>query len=438
MSEQIQSYLEEQLEAVVQTEDKRVTIIFQREKIKLGHKVELDMLSAIDSAIKKEIYLTEDELSLVYQIPSNYYSFTELKNKDIKSRWIFASLLLKKVRGHSLSRLHLILCPENIVIDESLMPYFLHYGVKESLPPYEKDVNKLWQELKATIAAAVSNNHSFKDYLKLHETLQLSPVTAKIMTAEDENELLEIIRENLTLLEEREKELVHVPQKKWKTTRYVTLGLSVVLVPFLTYSLYSIFLMQPKQVAFINSQEHFLQSEYSEVVTQLSDYKVEDMPRVVQFELAQSYIINESLTEEQKENVKNTITLESDSLYFQYWIHIGRGNAKEALDLARSLEDRDLIVFALLKYREEIKADERLTGDEKQQEIKEVQSEIDEYMEEQKAQEEQKHKLQEEQKNLEDKEEQVIQEPKSPEQPSNNATSTQPAEGQGATESTPN
>ena len=161
MSEQIQTYLEEQLEAVVKNENKRFTIHFQREKIKLDHKAELDMLKEIDSAIKKDIYLTEDELNLVFQIPSNYRSFTILKNKDKKSRWIFTSLLLKKVMGHSLSRLHLILSPENIVIDESLMPYFLHYGVKESLPPYEKNAKKLWQELKATIAAAIDENHSY-------------------------------------------------------------------------------------------------------------------------------------------------------------------------------------------------------------------------------------------------------------------------------------
>ena len=179
-----------------------------------------------------------------------------------------------------------------------------------------------------------------------------------------------------------------------------------------------------------------MKSDYSEVVSQLSDYKVEDMPRVVQFELAESYIINESLTEDQKENVKNTITLESDPLYYQYWIHIGRGSAKEALDIARSLEDRDLIVFALLKYREEIKADESLSGDEKQQEIKEVQAEIDEYIDEK---EEQERELQEEQnKNEEAKEEQLNIEQQAPEQSSNEAGSAQPAEGQGPTESTPN
>jgi len=419
MSEQIHTYLEEQLEAVVKTENQTFKIIFQREKIKADHAAELEMLKEIDSAIKRDIILTEDELSLVYQIPSNYLSFTELKTKDKKSRWIFASLLLKQVMRHPFSRLHVIVCPENIVVDESLMPNFLHYGVKESLPPYEKDSNKLWRELKATIAAAVDGKHTFQDYLKLHETIELSPSAADIMKAEDENELSEVIRKNIKMLEDREKEYIRVPQKKWKITRYTALGLFIVLLPILAFSLYSLLFTQPKQAAFVNSQEHFLNKEYSEVVDQLSNYKIDQMPRVVQYELAQSYIINEALTEDQRDNVQNTITLQSDPLYYQYWIHIGRGSAKEALDIARSLEDRDLILFALLKYREVIKADESLTADEKQQEIKEIQSEIDEYVEEQKAQEEQERRLLEEQSNSQLNDEAAKEEQKTEATPSN-------------------
>ena len=97
--------------------------------------------------------------------------------------------------------------------------------------------------------------------------------------------------------------------KKMENNKIFCFGSLIVLLPVLVYSLYSLIFTHPKQAAFINSQEHFLKREYSEVVSGLSDYKVDQMPRVVQYELAQSYIINESLTEDQKENVRNTITL---------------------------------------------------------------------------------------------------------------------------------
>ena len=393
MSEKSQTYLEEQLEAVVETDHQSLVILFQREKIKADVAEELELLKAMDSAIKRDVHLTEDELRLVLQIPSNYLSFSELKKKDIRSRWIFSSQLLKLVKTHPYSRLQLIICPENIVVDESLSPHLLHYGIKESLPPYEADQEKRWMEVKASIAASVDGRHSFEDYLRLHETIELSSAAASIIKARDENELSEIIRNSIEMIEKKDKEYVKVPQKKWKATRYSALGLLIVLLPLLAFSLYTLIFAQPKQAAFINSQEHFLKRQYSEVVSGLSNYDVDQMPRVVQYELAQSYIINEALTEDQKENVQKTITLNTDSHYYHYWIHIGRGDAKEALDISRELEDRDLILFALLKYREVVKADDHHTTDEKQQKIDEIQAEIDEYIEEQKAREEEEKRL---------------------------------------------
>ncbi len=231
MSEKKQSYLEKQLEAVVIKEQNVVTFTFQREKIKLDHPLEMEMLKMSDPSIRKEITLTEAELRLVIQPPSSYITFNQLKRKDEKSRWMFASQLVKKVENHALTRLHMIICPENILVDDSLSSYFLHYGVKESLPPYEKDEEKLFQELKATIAEAVDHKYEFIQYLQLHETLELSPSAAEIMAASGIKELQECIRENIVRLEKKEKELITVTKKKWKGTRYVALSFLVLLVP---------------------------------------------------------------------------------------------------------------------------------------------------------------------------------------------------------------
>jgi type VII secretion protein EssB len=401
MPEQKQPYLEHQLEAIIEKENNSRTFIFQRGKIKLNDSVELEMLKEIDPSIKKEIALTDDELNLKVEFPPAYLSFARLNNKDDQSRWMFAYQLVKKVQKHSLSRLHCIVCPENIVFDQSYTPYFLHYGVKESLPPYEKDEAVLFQELKATVAAAVDGKYTFEQYLKFYETLELSQFTANILAAAGIEELMDLILKNLHEIDEKEKKLVNIPIRRWKMTRYVAMGLLILLLPALIFTFYSLFFVQPKHAAFIDSQEHFLESEYSEVVNKLSGYKIEDMPNVVQYELARSYITNESLTEAQKEKVQKTITLQSDPQYFQYWILIGRGHAQNALEIARSLEDRDLILFGLLKYREEVKADEDLKSEEKQQKIKEIETEIEDYMKEQKAQQEEKDRQKEEEKKAE-------------------------------------
>ncbi|RKJ71641.1 type VII secretion protein EssB, partial [Butyricicoccus sp. 1XD8-22] len=153
MSEKIQSYLEKQLDVTLKFEPEQITLTFQKEKVKLEDDLEIALLREVNPFIQKEITLTEDELIFTYKKEPNFITFEKLRSLDKKSRWMVASNVMKSIMMHSSNRLHAILCPENILIDESLTPYFLHYGVKESIPPYERDDKRLLQETKATIAA---------------------------------------------------------------------------------------------------------------------------------------------------------------------------------------------------------------------------------------------------------------------------------------------
>lgn len=384
MSQKSGSYLEEKLEAIVHKKENKMTFIFQKEKIKLDHIEEIHFLKNINPSIQREITMENDELCIVNTIPDSFSFYPQLKANE-KERLMSAYQLVQNVRNHTLSRLHLIICPENIVFDQGLTPHFIHYGVKESLPPYEKEADLLLKQTKATVAAIVDQQHTFDDYFKFSETLKLSSMTKDILEAESIERVGEVLNHSIKEAKKSDSLLMTVSKKKWKLNRYVLFGISLLLVPAIIYSIYSLFFMFPKQERVVAAQESFLLNKYSDVVTELQSYEVEEIPKVTQYQLALSYIINESLTEDQKENVQNTVSLQSDPLYYEYWINIGRGKAEEALEAARFLEDRDLILFGLLKYREQVKADGDLDSEERQQELDEIESEIAEYEEEMKA-----------------------------------------------------
>lgn len=390
MSTENPTYLEQELGASITKEDGRTVFTFQKEKIKLDHRLEIDMIKEIDPSFQKEIVTTDDELMISIQPPSGYRGFRAIHHSDERSKWLFAHHLVEKVKAYRLNRLHLIVCPENIVLDRGLEPYFLHYGVAESIPPYEKDEDRLWRELKATVATAVDGKYSFNEYFDYHETLKLSSTAKEILDANSIEELQTLIQGQIVQLEKKDKTLVHIPEKKWKIQRYVLIGILICLVPAVLYVGYSIFFLQPKQKAFAESSQFFLSKDYSQVVDTLDPYKISQMPKVVQYELATSYVVNVSLSENQRKNVRDRITLQSDPQYYEYWIHIGRGEAEEALDIARSLEDRDLIMYALLQYNKQLKADDDLSGEEKQKKIDDNNEELDKLkkeMDEQKKQE---------------------------------------------------
>jgi type VII secretion protein EssB len=391
--EEKKTYLEAQIDAVM-TKDKHYAIVFQRAKLRMQHPLELQIIKEIDSYLLRDIDVSEDEVKIAITPPASFFPFSAVRKKSLLSRLRAAYQLVTKVKNHSLRRFILIVCPENLVFDHGLEPFFLHVGIKESLPPYEPDEVRLLQEVKATVLALTDGQHRFEEYMKFHETLKYSDVAKEILQAEHLEAILSILERWIDEEEAKERASVHIPKRKWNVQRYIFFSTIGLLIPAMIYTFYSFFFWKPKQEAYVQSAELFLQNKYSDVITTLENYPPEKMPYIVQYELASSYVMTESLNEEQRRVVLNNITLKTDPQYLLYWIYIGRGRSEDALELARAMEDRELIVYGLLKYREEIKADEELSGEEKKQKLEEIDREIKEY---EKEREEQEKQLKEEQ-----------------------------------------
>ncbi|WFA04379.1 type VII secretion protein EssB [Bacillus sp. HSf4] len=383
MAEKKKTYLENQLEAVMTKEDDAYIFRFQREKINLVNGLEANVIKEVDPSFKKETVMTDDEVQISIQPPAEYKEFRYLKSKNKKSKWLFAYQLVKAVEEHSVKRLHLIATPENIVFDKGLTPKFLHYGVKESIPPYEHDEERLFNEVKAAAALAVDGEFTFEEYLKYSETIKFSDEVKNIVSSGTYGDLKAVIQRRLDELDAEEKTLVHLPKKKWKTQRYIGLGLILCLVPALLFSFYSLFFAQPKQEAFVESNRYFLNKQYSKVISTLDKYKPDEMPDSVQYQLAYSYMIVENALKELdwQEDALNSLTLQVDPNNFLYWIQIGRGENKEALETARKLENNFQIIFAISKYIIEIKTDNQLSSEERQKQLDPLQKEYDELYE---------------------------------------------------------
>lgn len=372
-------YIESKLDVVVTRAENVVTYTFQRAKLKLIDELEINMLTSIHPNLKKEIDLTEDQLVITFELPSNYHFFDEIFEKNVRERYRFVYNVIAAIESHTFSRLHLTISPGNILFDQGLQPTFLHYGVSESIPPYEKDEETEWLETRALLAYIIDNRHDFRTYMNHYETIELKGVAKEIMFATNYVELKEIIARQIKKDMTKEKTIVHLPKKKWTFIRSALWAFVILLLPALTYSFYTLFFKMPEMEAYVASNEYYLNDDYSSVVDELQQVNEEKMPRVIQYELAMSYIANESLTEEQKKNILNTVTLQSDRNYYLYWIYLGRGNYEEAVDIATYLEDRDLILLALIRLEESIRIDESLTSDERKEKIKNIEREIEEY-----------------------------------------------------------
>ncbi|QGX64864.1 type VII secretion protein EssB [Bacillus sp. ms-22] len=385
MADKKSSYLEEQLEAVMKKEEGTYTFIFQRETIKLLDGLEAAPIKDINPSFKKDIQLTEGEVIISIQPPPAYQEFRFIHAKDEKSKWIFSYQLVDAVCKHDVKRLHPIVSPENIVFHQGLAPAFLHYGVKESIPPYETDEHRLLKEVKAVILRVVDHQYQFQEYLAYHDTLKLSELAKEISDTKSLEELSALIQQKIKAIEAKEKTLVTIPKKKWKLERYIGLGLLVLLIPALVYTIYTFFFAMPKQEAYVEANKYYLNKQYSQVVDTLEKYKADQMPVSLQYELAISYVQTNQgnlLLDQHKKEITETYTLQTDPQYFLFWIHIGQGNSKEALDIARVLGDDRYIFTALVAYRNDIQNDDSLSAEEKQKQLDPIIKEMAKYEEE--------------------------------------------------------
>ncbi|MCA0970753.1 type VII secretion protein EssB [Halobacillus litoralis] len=376
--------------ADISRDDETYRVVYQKARLRMQDEREIHVLYDIDPTMKKSIDSTEDEVELTVEAPDHYLPYASVKHKSEYSRWMFADQLIKMVEHHRFTRLNLLICPENILVDPGMTPHFIHYGVKESLPPYEPDSDRVFEELKAAVAEMIDLSESFVYYLKFRETMSVADEVKAILLSEDLDTLKAIVRRNIADLERRESELVKEPESKWRKRRNRLRASIAVTVPLIAVIVYAFFFVQPKQAALLDSHEAFLQQDYEQVIASLSDYKAENLSAASTYQLARAYIQDEMWLPER------SITLETDEQYLHYWIHMGREEYQEAVTLAKSFEDLDLILFSLIEHLDQIKG-ANLPAEEKEQELERIQAEIEEYEREKEDQLEEQRKQQEEQ-----------------------------------------
>src|SRR5699024_6886760 len=75
------------------------------------------------------------------------------------------------------------------------------------------------------------------------------------------------------------------------------------------------------------------------------------------------------------------VSLKSDKIYFLSVIHNGQGDFEQSLDLAKYLDDPQLIMYGLVKKIEQDKNDPDLSGSERDEAVSKSQEELDQYRE---------------------------------------------------------
>lgn len=261
-----------------------------------------------------------------------------------------------------------------IFLTANLEPKLAYRSLFGIMVPERMDEADFIRQFKCLLVTVMVKEMSFaKLYEGSLEVIKLSPFLKGLVALESLEELEAYVTEHYEAQFAKEAETLSlVDTRRFKLFRYASIWLSAALVLLLVPLVYLIFLRNPFKDKMLEADSAFLKVDYTAVINKLESVSLGNLPYTQKYELAYSYIQGQSLSKEQRRQVLNNVTLKSEELYLDYWILIGRGQAEEALDVAKRLDDVDLKIYAVVEALEVVKADDKLSGKDRDAKLSEL------------------------------------------------------------------
>lgn len=250
---------------------------------------------------------------------------------------------------------------ENQLMDINLMPKILTRDAKKS------DTEDFQQRYMALAGSILLPKYKYEDYLHGGSDLFRK------------NKLLSELSKQETLDEVRDRLLKEYRLLMWETSntkRLVTkqsIWFSRIAIPLLITMLLAVtflggrmmFVDIPFRDSVIVANTAYINNDPLSVQQALRAYNVERLPVEARHFLSRSYVSTEALTDIQRENILLGLSPMTNSMLFDYWIHLGRLYFNDAVDIAQRLGDDELLLYAYLKQEVFIRNDLTMPGEER-------------------------------------------------------------------------
>ena len=273
------------------------------------------------------------------------------------------------------------LSPENLYYDRLNRVKIKFRDITTGL--YEERKEQFLKLYQALIGYIMDGSRPYEDYLSGGKELlkdQKEVVTLlSAETLEEEISLLQTLYENYKKEETILK--IKVDKKKYEKLNIYGIVSSVLLVVLFGAVVYGYFWHIPRQDKIVEANDAYLQKDYIRVIDSLKDFEIGQMERAQKYILATAYIQGESVdsfSTKDKEVILSKINYQSNEGIFDYWIHLGRMEVKEAENLALQMSDDQLLLYAYLQELSRIEEDQEMSGEEKSSKKQDLMKKVEE------------------------------------------------------------
>lgn len=133
----------------------------------------------------------------------------------------------------------------------------------------------------------------------------------------------------------------------------------------------------PEQRHLLTASQAFIQKDYRTCVETLREMEPEEMDVNTLYILAYAYANMESFRQDEIRTIIENISVSSNRKILEYWIRIGRLETKKAEEIALSLSDDKLLIYAYMKEADDLENNTEIEGTEKKNRLDELESQIE-------------------------------------------------------------
>lgn len=330
----------------------------------------------LDTAIQWE----EDAVTFLYSIPAESLSFEEIRALT-KAEKIRAMINIAEMKELLKLPLTFFLHPENIVFDYNLLPKIAYRGLAEKMPPKVTNEEILLRQYKCLIIDLFEKDANFTNLYEGQLDIKkgsafINEIISKQTFSEVEKILIDYY--NQTVTTDRQT-LKQVKKTKFQVMKQLSIWMSALVVLLIIPLVYLLFFKLPFDERMQEADAAFMKNDYEATITTLEPVKTKKLPYTQKYILSYSFIQGKNLNDQQKKLILNNVTLRSDENYLDYWIENGRGNLDEAIDIAKNLEESDLIMYGITEKIDQVRNDTKLSGTEKEEQIDALEQDYKKY-----------------------------------------------------------
>ncbi|HEL2550237.1 type VII secretion protein EssB [Streptococcus suis] len=329
--------------------------------------------------LQQEMTVDEDTVHFTYHLDAFGQTFEDMKEKEVSEKLRLSLNVLELKQALKLP-ITFFVHPSSVFITKDGRAKLAYRAIPEKMVPQTLDATDLLKQLKSYILALFTE-HDFMDlYNGALDVVPVPEFLDTIRKAEDMDSLEGLLQGYFQdKLEEEKATLTRVSRSKHRLYRYATIWLSALAGLLVLPLIYLVFMHNPFKEKMLDADTAFIKVDYPGVISELERVEVSSLPYTQKYTLAYAYIQGFDLSNEQRSVILNNVTLKSDEQYLDYWIEIGRGNSQEALDLAKRLDDSDLILYALYQQMEQVRENTTLSGEERETTLDELKAEYQKY-----------------------------------------------------------